>query len=343
MNRSPLPLLPLHQLAPGQTAETFALLAAREAGLTKEGKPYYHCKFKDRSRTVSFMVWHDGAWYAQSDKVWTVGSAYRMAVTFSVHDRYGPQVEVHRLRPVAAEDRETGFDLANLIESSRFSIQAMWEELLGLVDCEIEREPVRQLVRAVYQKHAAGLQELPATDGKFYPFRGGWLEHVLSLTKACVLLVDHYRHQYEGVEPTLDRDLVLAGALLHDVGRVLEYKTDPLGTIHEATVPGRLYGHVLLGRDLARQTAMEVGDVPQDFLERLEHVILSHLVHPEWGSQRLPLIPEVLVLHHADDLDAKLEMYLRSLSRDQTTGPFTLRDPVLGKPLLKPGAWAEHR
>ena len=64
---------------------------------------------------------------------------------------------------------------------------------------------------------------------------------------------------------------------------------------------------------------------------------------PNGARQRLPLIPEVLILHHADDLDAKLEMYLRCLSRDQSPGPFTLRDPVLGKPLLKPGAWTEHR
>ena len=208
MNRPALPLLPLHQLTPGQTAETFALLSHREAGLTKEGKPYYQCKFKDRYRTVSFMVWGDGGFYAECVKSWTVGSAYRLAVTFSVHDKYGPQIEVHRLRPVTAEDRESGFDLANLIESSRFSIPAMWEELLGLVDREIEREPVRQLVRTVFEKHATALQELPATDSKFYPFRGGWLEHVLSLTKSCLLLVDHYRKQYEGVEPSLDRDLV---------------------------------------------------------------------------------------------------------------------------------------
>jgi 3'-5' exoribonuclease len=264
-------------------------------------------------------------------------------VTFSIHDKYGQQIEIHRLRPVTAEDRETGFELANLIESSRFSIPEMWQELLGLVEREIACEPVRQLVLTIYQKHAQALQELPATDSKFYPFRGGWLEHVLSLTKACTLLVDHYRKQYEGIEPGLDRDLVLAGALLHDIGRVLEFKTDPLGNITAPTVPGRLYGHVMLGRDLVRQTALEMGNVPPEFLERLEHLILSHLVHPEWGSQRLPLIPEVLILHHADDLDAKLEMYLRCLSRDQTTGPFTLRDSVLGKPLLKPGAWPEHR
>ena len=76
-------------------------------------------------------------------------------------------------------------------------------------------------------------------------------------------------------------------------------------------------------------------DVNPDLLQLLEHVLISHLNHPEWGSPRLPLIPESLILHHADDLDAKLEMYARCLSRDTAEGPFTDRDPVLGRQLYK--------
>ena len=67
----------------------------------------------------------------------------------------------------------------------------------------------------------------------------------------------------------------------------------------------------------------------------LEHLIVSHLNHPEWGSPRLPLIPEAILLHHADDLDAKMEMYARCLMRDPSPGPFTDRDPMLGRHLLK--------
>jgi 3'-5' exoribonuclease len=70
-------------------------------------------------------------------------------------------------------------------------------------------------------------------------------------------------------------------------------------------------------------------------VQLLEHLIVSHLNLPEWGSPRLPLIPESLILHHADDLDAKLEMYARCLSRDQETGAFTARDPVLNRQLFK--------
>ncbi len=343
MKRATLPIVPLHLFIQGQTAETFALLSDRTLGQTREYKPYYTCRFRDRYRSAVLMVWADSPWFSECETTWKVGQAYRLVVTFAWHEKFGPQIELVRLRTVIAEDRNEGYDLANLVDSSRFSIPGMWAELQQLIAGQIEREPVRRLVQSIYAKYAQRLQELPASDGKFHPFRGGWLEHILSLTRTCIGLVDHYQVQYQSVEQKLDRDLVLAGALLHDIGRVLEFRVDPLGNIEQHTVPGRLLGHMILGRDLVRQAATDQGNLPGDFLERLEHLILSHLALPEWGSPRLPLIPEVLILHHADDLDAKMEMYMRCLDRDQFEGPFTARDPVLGKSLLKPGAWPEDR
>jgi 3'-5' exoribonuclease len=334
--RTAFHLVPLHDFLVGQTAETFVLFCERTPGMTREGKPYFTCRFKDRFRTVACMVWADSPWFADCEKAWILGQAYRLTVSYTHHEKYGPQIEILKWRNIQADDRNAGFDLANLVDSTRFSIPTMWEEVLALIEREIQQPALKTLINTIYQNHAQTLQSLPATDGKFYPFRGGWLEHVLSLSKSCMLLCDHYLKQYHGVEPTLDRDLVLAGAMLHDIGRTLEFTTDPLGILIQPTVPGKLFGHVMLGRDLVRQTALQQGDLAPDFLERLEHLILSHLVHPEWGSPRLPLIPEVLILHHADDLDAKLEMYLRCLSRDQSAGSFTARDPVLGKVLLKP-------
>jgi 3'-5' exoribonuclease len=96
-----------------------------------------------------------------------------------------------------------------------------------------------------------------------------------------------------------------------------------------------LFGHLLLGRDLVRDAARAQGDVNPELLRLLEHVLLSYLALPEWGSPRLPLVPEALILHHADDLDAKLEMYVRCLTRDRAEGPLTDRDPVLNRQLFK--------
>jgi 3'-5' exoribonuclease len=333
--RTLLPLVPLHQLLVGQTAETFVLFTDRHAGTTREGKPYFQCKFADRFRHVTCMIWAESPWFLDCEKAWVLGQAYRLRTTYSHHDKYGPQIEVHQWRNVTADDRNSGFDLANLVDSTRFNIPELWTRLLAFIETHIQQPTLKTLITNLYTEHAEQLQSLPASDGKFYPFRGGWLEHILSLCQSCLLLCEHYQQHYAGVPVVIDRELVLAGALLHDIGRVREFRTDPLGILLQPTVQGKLFGHVTLARDLVRDAARLIPDFAPQLLERLEHVILSHLVHPEWGSPRLPMLPEVLILHHADDLDAKLEMYLRCLSRDTSTGSFTARDPVLGKALLK--------
>jgi 3'-5' exoribonuclease len=146
------------------------------------------------------------------------------------------------------------------------------------------------------------------------------------------MLADRYIAHYAELKPPLNRGLLLAGAILHDVGRVIELDD---ATPAQPTTAGRMVGHLFLGRDLVRDAAREVPDLNPELLLMLEHLVISHLNLPEWGSPRLPLIPESLILHHADDLDAKLEMYVRCLTRDTNDGPFTSRDPVLNRQLFK--------
>ncbi len=174
---------------------------------------------------------------------------------------------------------------------------------------------------------------MPATTQHFYPFAGGLLEHILSVTRTCLHLVDKYATAYDQLEPPLNRDLVIAGAILHDIGRCVEFNAEITNV--DRTTPGYLLGHLVLGRDLVRDTARELGDVDPELLQMLEHIILAHPNRPEWGSPRLPLIPECLIVHHADDLDAKMEMYVRWLSKDKEPGAFTAREPVFGQRLFK--------
>lgn len=332
MSRARPPLTPLHALTAGEMSDCFALLCERVKGQTREGKPYYSCRFRDRQRTVSCMIWGDSPWYSACERDWQEGQCYKLRVVYGEHERYGPQVEIHKIRPVSPSDHEEGFDPSQLVEASRFDAAGMLAELKDLAQREIREPGLRKLVAALLDRHGQRLLTLPASD-KFFPFCGGWLEHVLCVTRNSLRLVDHYLAHYPNSEQTLNRDLVVAGAVLHDIGRVLEFGDEPLQP--QPTIPGKLFGHLVLGRDLVRSTAQELGGVSPELLNLLEHIILTHLSLPEWGSPRLPMIPEVLIIHHADDLDAKLEMYLRCLERDQNPGPFTARDPILGKQLLK--------
>jgi 3'-5' exoribonuclease len=320
-------------MPPGQSGDCFVLLAERSKGQTREGKLFFTCRFRDLRRTVTFMAWSDGPWYETCERDWREGQFFKVRGSYAEHERYGPQIEIGNIRPVTDADRADGFDEADFVEQSRYKPEAMFAELRGLAETHIADEPLRRLVLALLDRHAAALQRLPATAGKFYPFVGGLLEHTLSVTRHCLYLVERYAAHYTELKPPLNRDLVVAGAILHDLGRVAEMTDNPVSP--QPTVPGRLFGHLFLGRDLVRDAARELGDVNPELVQLLEHLIVSHLTLPEWGSPRLPLIPEALILHHADDLDAKLEMYARCLSHDRAEGPFTDRDPVLQRNLYK--------
>ncbi len=326
---------PLHQLAPGPPADFFALLADKQKGTTRDGKPYFALKFRDLRRTVSVMVWQDSKDYAAAEG-WHPGGFFKIRGTYAEHDKYGPQVDVQQVREVRDTDRADGFREADFYDRSRFDSDVMLAELRALAEKELRDAPLRALTVNLLDTHAEALKKLPASDRKFYPFPGGWLEHVLNVTRNCAWLADRYIAHYPDLKPPLNRDLIVAGAILHDIGRVAELGIpDVPGQPVEQTIDGRLFGYILLGRDTIRTAAAKVPELNPELLTLLEHVVVSHLTIPEWGSPRLPAIPEVLILHHADDLDAKVEMFARCLTRDTSAGPFTDPDPVLKKPLLK--------
>jgi 3'-5' exoribonuclease len=333
MSKPKPPLTRLCDMTPGQAGDFFALLSEKTRSARRDGKPFYTCRFRDALRTATLMVWNDGPWFETCEHDWQEGQFFKVRGRFDEHPTYGPQIEIHNLRLLTDADRTDGFKPADFVECSRFDPEVMFVELAGLAEEHIADISLRRLVTTLLERHAGPLKRLPATVKKFHPFLGGLLEHTLSVTHTCLGLVEKYSAHYPDLQPPLNRDLVIAGAILHDIGRVVELNDDTLNA--QPTVAGRLVGHLLLGRDLVRDMARELGDIDPELVQLLEHLIISHLELPSWGSPRLPLIPEVLILHHADDLDAKLEMYVRCLKRDKEEGPFTARDPVLGRRLYK--------
>jgi len=328
------PLLSLHQIEPGQLADCFAILSDKTLTITRDGKTFVNSKFKDRQRTVSAAVWSDNVLFDDA-KDWQVGQFYKLRGTFSEHERYGPKFDLIQIRPINDEDRKDGFRESDLIPFSQFDPEEMFTELRLTVEKELQNEPLKKLVLDLLDDNALSLKSLPASARHYYPFPGGWLEHTTSVLHTALLLAEWYILRFPKLNPPLNRDLVAAGAVLHDMGRLNELTPAIPGVDPEQTIPGALLGHQLLARDLVREKAREIEGLDPELLLLLEHILLSHLIKPEWGSVRLPAIPEVLILHNADDLDAKFEMYARCLSNDLSPGPFTERDPILNKPLLK--------
>lgn len=331
-----LPIIKLHQLDPQVPAAFFALLSEKIPRTTRnDGKPYFSCKFRDRKRTVHATIWPDSPWATLCETNWSVGGLYRIQGVLFDNDRHGLALEIRDIRDVNNHDRSVGFNERDFFDYSQRNPQEMYDELVSIVQKETASEAVRALILGLLATHAGAIQQLPASNGRYHPYPGGWLEHTLSVCQTSLWLVDHYRNAHTNLTPPLNRDLVLAGAVLHEIGRVAEFTPSLPGQPPDVTIPGRLFGHSILARDLIRSHAGTVPDLNPEFITLLEHVVLTHLTLPEWGSPRLPAIPEVLILHHADDLDAKMEMYARCLANDISPGPFTEPDPVLKKLILK--------
>lgn len=154
MSRPKPSLLRLCEMTPGQAGDFFVYLAERSKGQTRDGKPYYLCKFRDARRTAAVMVWADGGRFEECETKWAEGHFYKIRGAYHESERYGPQIEIHQLRAVHDKDKEDGFDPGDLIERSRFDSDAMLGELRALVEEHIADEPLRRLVLTLLERHA---------------------------------------------------------------------------------------------------------------------------------------------------------------------------------------------
>lgn len=329
---SDLTLVALADLEDGQRADCFAMLGDKQTATTRDGKPYYRVTFRDRHRTVTFPIWSDAPWYAACEKEWEPGEFYKIRGVYR-ETQYGPQLEIEKIRPVVPEDARDGFDAADFYEQTRFDIEAMFRELVELAEKHIANEPLRRLVLRLTEEHADAIRQIPAATHNHHAFSGGYLEHVLSVTRTCVYLADKYAEYYDQLDPPLDKSLIVAGGILHDVGKVFELEYRPERSRY--TAAGRLIGHILQGRDMVRDAARDVPELEPDVLLRLEHIVVAHQHLPEWGSPKLPQTLESLIVHYADDMDAKVNIMARALETDRGEGPFTSRDNPLRRHLYK--------
>lgn len=325
MPRTSMPIVPLADVEHGQEADLFVLLTAKEELTTKDGKPYFKVTFRDDRREVSFPVWNDSPLAAACREGWTPGVFYKVRAMYR-ETPYGPQLDIRKIREVTDADAADGFDPGMCLPHSRFEPEGMFDELLGLVRERIADSDLRKLVNSILVGNREAILTCPAARHHHHAYVSGLLEHTLSVVRTAVFLADKYAEYYPDMKPPLAKDLVVAGAVLHDIGKVRELEQDPTGTRY--TSSGEMIGHLLQGRDMLREAARDV-PVDEETLLRLEHIIVSHQRLPEWGSPKPPMTPEALLVHYADDCDAKYHMLYQILRDDTNPGAFTSRQNVL--------------
>jgi 3'-5' exoribonuclease len=283
---------PIAEWQAGDTVSGFALVRRREERRDKGGRNYLDLELADASGAIPGKAWSDSAALAQS---FAAGDFVKLrGQVQSYRDQL--QVKVDNCRRATDADRADGFDEAKLIPSTREDPAALWARLEELLT-SLARDDSRRLAAVALERHGAALRVHPAAKTIHHAYRGGLLEHTVSMLGLAARIAEHY--------PELDRDLLLLGVLFHDLGKIVELGEMP-GS--DYTAPGRLVGHIVIGRDLAREAAAAVESFPADRLLQLEHLVLAHQGRQEYGSPVEPATAEALALAAIDDLDSKLAL-----------------------------------
>jgi 3'-5' exoribonuclease len=236
------------------------------------------------------------------------------------HNR--PQLTIHKLRRM--DDSEIEF--TDYFPSSERNPEEMWQELREVV-ASISNPHLKALLEAMLNDEdiAQRYKRAPAAKSIHHAFLGGLIEHVLSLCTLAKLAAGHYRH--------VDRDLLLTGVVLHDIGKIYELNYDR-GISY--STDGQLIGHIDIAMRMVADKLHGLPDFPPRLRSLVEHMILSHHGHLEFGSPKVPQFPEALLLHYLDDMDSKMECMRALIVKDrQIEGCFTSFNAALERPALK--------
>jgi 3'-5' exoribonuclease len=296
---------------------TSFLVRSKEIREKKTGEPYLSLALCDRTGEIEAKMWDNVAevmdTFERDDFVKVKG------LIQVYHNR--PQLTIHKMRRL--DDSEV--DFADYFPASSRDPEGMWRELRSIV-AEIGDVKLRALVEAVLDDSeiAQRFRRAPAAKQIHHAWLGGLLEHVLSLCQLCRFTAQHYR---------VDLDLLLAGAVLHDIGKIYELSYD---RSFGYSAEGQLLGHMVIGLRIVADKLRYIPDFPPQLRTLLEHMIVSHHGKLEFGSPKLPQFSEALLLHYLDDMDSKMECMRSLVEQDrQVTGYFTGYNVSLERTVLK--------
>ena len=307
-------------LASNGRAFTSVLVVKKLASKTaSNGNPFCSIELGDRTGSFSCTVFCDSPVF---EPLKTAGEGAVVRIEGKVEffqGRLSPRIG----RAVPLPESELGAPglLENLVEIAPENHEELWREFQGYVDA-IKHDEVRMTVRGVFEEIGETFRWSPAAVSMHHAYRHGLLEHTTHMARACKALLPLY--------PEVDPDLAMAGTLLHDTGKAIEYE----GTLAtRRSRRGILQGHVVLGYQLARKHGIKARLDPER-LERLEHIILSHQGEPEWGAAVYAATPEAVFVSMIDNLDAKMGMVQRALRQGGEEADFSERLPGLSSQLL---------
>ncbi|RLA91748.1 MAG: HD family phosphohydrolase [Deltaproteobacteria bacterium] len=279
----------INQIEENDRIDAIFLVSSKNMGTTKAGSPFISLKLRDRTGEIDAKIWDD----AQNlNKIFNQGDFVRIrAKTVTYQNQL--QLQINNINLVKKED----VNLEDFLPCTDKDIESMANELKEIAS-EIKEKHLKELVflflndPIFFDKFC----HAPAAKGLHHYFIGGLLEHTLSVVKLILLISKHYDF--------LDKDLLITGGILHDIGKIkeLHYEKD-----FDYTTEGRLIGHIFIGLNMIENKIKKIEGFPEDIAIQLKHLIISHHGMREFGSPKRPKTLEAILLHYIDDLDAKIE------------------------------------
>jgi len=313
-------------LKPDQDATSFFLVQSKEIRQKKTGEPYLSLSLADRTGEIEAKMWDNVAEVMHTfDRDDFVKAKGRVQIF-----QNRPQFTIHKIRRA----EETEIAIEDFFAASERDPEEMFAELRTIVS-GMTNPHLKALLEAVLgdEEIARRLKRAPAAKTVHHAYLGGLLEHIVSLCNLCRFLADHYG-------PMIDLDLLIAGAILHDIGKIheLSYRR----SLHY-TDEGQLLGHIVLGLRIVDEKLRLLPAFPPRLRNLLDHLIISHHGELEWGSPKVPMFAEALLLHCLDNLDAKMEAVRSLLKRDPLIeGAWTLYSQPLDRMILKTTKYLEQ-
>jgi 3'-5' exoribonuclease len=266
------------------------------------GDQYLALTLTDKTGTMEARMWDDFA-----SAIASCSEGCYVKVQGQVAKYQGKyQITLTKMRLAAVSEVDT----ADFVPTTKFDIGEMWAELRGYVDT-FANPDLRRLVFAFLDDEAIGAayREAPAAKVLHHAWIGGLLEHVLTLVRVCRAAAPFY--------PEVDPDLLITGAILHDIGKVRELSW---GTTFSYTLEGQMIGHISIAQGMLREKIATLPNFPEKLRVLVEHMILSHHGKYEFGSPKLPMTPEAILLSALDDVEAKMQAMRNEFGRDTASG-----------------------
>ncbi|PPA72415.1 3'-5' exoribonuclease YhaM [Jeotgalibacillus proteolyticus] len=309
-------------LKAGDPVEQYLLIKQSTKGVTTTGKPFLTLIFQDRSGDIEAKLWDAGD---EDEKKYQAQSIVKVAG--EIHNYRGKnQLRLRQIRPATPAD---GVSIGEFLETAPVPKEEMMDQLTQYI-FEMKNPTIQRLTRHLVKKHQKEFLEFPAATKNHHEFVSGLAFHVLSML--------HIAKSLTALYPSLNKDLLYAGIILHDMGKVEELS----GAVSASyTLEGNLLGHISLMVNEIGQAAKEL-EIEGEEVLMLQHMVLSHHGKAEWGSPKPPMLREAEILHYIDNLDAKMNMMDRVINRTKP-GEFTERVFALeNRSFYKPQMYEEE-